>query len=404
MIKILQLNRSIKDYLPLFFLLCLSGNPYFVAMSYSKILLTGYALIFSLYVFHKMEWMLPVKISHRLFGIITTISILVIFQRIILGFVSYPGAFVLVLKIVLGLFTILFYNLKKIDILETYIKIIALLSLISIPFFILNQFGFYGIEIGEIKSLILFTSFPKDEQIVVRSAGMFWEPGAYSGYLILALLFIALKNRRFIIGSYQKETLWIIIGLGTSQSTTGFMLFLLILMMYSLQNYKWGRLIVVPLFLLVATWAYTGLPFMKEKIEDQYNKSNEMSQGDISNSRFGSLNMDMEYIKSQPIIGNGLDNRTRYRFHPEISPGEDIGNGNGMSNFVACWGIPFFLFWFYCVYQFARYVSQSKTTAFAFTIMILLLLQGEQYLNFPMFLMFFSLPFAYVNRIGKTTF
>lgn len=385
---------SFKNYLPLFFLICLSGNPLFTSQGYSKMLLIAYSGIFSIYVLKKMGWMLPMRIVDKLILIIAFILIIVIAQKNVLGFVSYPGVLALILKILLGLFTIYFYQLKKIDILDIYIKILALLSFISIPFLILNHFGFYGYEFNQIRTVVLYTFYEKiPEGLIVRSAGMFWEPGAFAGYLLLALLFIALKNEKFTFGEYKKESFWIIMGLITTQSTTGYLIFLLILFMYALQNFNWGRIIVFPAILLISIGAYTGLPFLKEKLEDHFISSTEMSKGDISNTRFGSLNMDMEYIKAQPLIGNGLDISTRYRFHPEVI--KDIGNGNGMSNFLASWGIPLFLLWLYCVYKFTQKVSQSTTTNITFLLLIILLLQGEQFLNFPMFLMFLSLPFAY---------
>ncbi|MBP1663538.1 MAG: hypothetical protein H6Q19_678, partial [Bacteroidetes bacterium] len=99
------------------------------------------------------------------------------------------------------------------------------------------------------------------------------------------------------------------------------------------------------------------------------------------------------YIRSQPLTGNGLDISTRYRFHPWVK--EDIGHGNGMSNFAAIWGIPFFLYFLYCVYLFAHHYSRKKIIAVVFLLTIVLVLQGEQFLNYPMFLSFFSLPVFY---------
>lgn len=398
-----SINKTFKNSFPLFLLLCFSGNPFFTAQSNSKTILVIYTMIFSIYVFKEIGWMLPMKIVNRLLYLIICILILVLSQKSILGFVSYPGVFALILKILLGLFTILYYLLKKIDILDCYIKILVLLSIISIPFFILNQFWFYGLDLNSdiTKSLLLYTSYDHfPDELLVRNAGMFWEPGAFAGYLILALLFIALKNGKLIIGSYNNETLWIITGLITTQSTTGYIVLMLLFFIYALQNYSWGKIIVIPFFLLIIIVAYNELPFMKGKIETQFLQLKDMNNDDISNTRFGSLSMDLQYIKAQPLIGNGWDLKTRYRFHPEVT--EDIGNGNGMSNILACWGIPFFLIWLYCVYKSAQNISRSTNMAFIFLTMIILLLQGEQYLNYPLFLMFFTLPLAYNSTLNQT--
>jgi hypothetical protein len=82
------------------------------------------------------------------------------------------------------------------------------IGLISLPFWVVNQIGFYGLETESIsrKSLLFYTSFRLiPGRLIVRNSGMFWEPGAFAGYLILALVFIALKNRKFEIGPYKKE-------------------------------------------------------------------------------------------------------------------------------------------------------------------------------------------------------
>lgn len=400
----MQIKKSkynIIETIPLLILLCLSGNPIFVSESYSKILLTIYTIFFSIYTLYSIGWELSRQIQKSLLGLITFIFILVIFQRFILGYVSYFGVFALVLKIVLGLFTVLYYQHKKIDFVNSYVKLIAFLSIVSIPFFILNFFIHTGFQLNNpaVKSMLFYTSFdiPKDE---LRNSGMFWEPGAFAGYLILALVFVALKNGKFQVGAYKKEVFWIVIGLLTTMSTTGFIVFGIILVIYSMQNYGWGRLVLLPVIGLLIYLAFFRLNFMQKKMELQFNNAMGMSKFDISNSRFGALNMDLQYIKAQPLTGNGLDVKTRFRFHPWITG--DIGHGNGMSNFLAYWGIPFFLFWLYCVFKFSLNISQSKMTAWSALIVIILVLQGEQFLNFPIFLLFYSLPYLYkfeLNRI-----
>ena len=181
--------------------------------------------------------MLSMKIVDKLIILIAFVLIIVVAQKSTLKFVSYPGVFALILKILLGFFTIYFYQLKKMDILDAYITILAVLSFVSIPFFILNQFGFYGFQFNEIKTIILFTFREKvSQEGIVRSSGMFWEPGAYAGYLVLALLLIALKNGKFTPGAYKKESFWIVMALISTQSTTGYLILLLTFTMHALQN------------------------------------------------------------------------------------------------------------------------------------------------------------------------
>jgi hypothetical protein len=396
-----KLIDFIKRYLLIFFLICLSGNPLFTHMNYSKNLLIVYTVILFSFILFKVDFRLVKKAAGIFFGVILIISILIIFQNNILGFVSFPGVAGYILKIVLTISTLLFYQNEKVDYIDKYIKTFAFLAAISIPFWLLNQIGFYGIEIENStrKSLLFYTSsYNSSDRFIMRNPGMFWEPGAFSGYLILALVFIALKNRKFQIGPYTKEVFWILFGIFTTMSTTGFLVLGFISTIYLIQNYGLGNIILIPIVILFSIFAYNNLYFLREKIDDQYSRLSEMDEDDISNQRMGAFYMDLQYIKSKPLIGNGLHVKTRFRFHPEVKG--DIGHGNGMSNFLASWGIPFFLFWLFCVLKFSVKMSRSHITSLSAVFIIILLLQGEQFLNFPIFLSFFFLPFVYDNILS----
>ncbi len=403
--KLEKLIVFLKKYLPMFFMLCLSYNPIIRYRGLSKAILVGYTVLLIIYTL----FIIDVKTLKKIWGILTGLLVLiftiVFFQQIILGFVTYPGVFSYIATMLLSLTTILFYKYHKIDFIESYIKTLAFLAAVSIPFWILNQFGFYGIILGEgtkIKSMILYTSYgfiPKSN-VMFRNSGMFWEPGAFAGYLILALVFIALKNRKFQIGPYTKEVVIISFGLLTTQSTTGYLIFIFILLIHSLQTYSLGKIIILPLLVLLLSLAYLNLNFMQEKIQSQLTDTAAMDENDINAGRFGALKMDLQYIKSSPIIGNGWDVKTRYRFHPQVKEDTKIGHGNGMSNIMAIWGIPFFLFWLFCVYRFVFQVSKSSFTGWSSLFIIILLLQGEQFLYYPMFLSFFFLPFVYQNSLN----
>jgi hypothetical protein len=144
---------------------------------------------------------------------------------------------------------------------------------------------------------------------------------------------------------------------------------------------------VPPLFAFIFFYAFSNLSFLQEKVLHQFEQALQMSNFDISNTRFGALNMDLQYIRSSPIFGNGVHVLTRYRFHPWVS--DDIGHGNGMSNFISFWGIPFFLFWFFGLFHYFQKKLSSFFYALSFSFAVLLILQSEQFLNYPLFMIFF---------------
>lgn len=379
------------DYIPLFLLVCLSGNPLFTTGKFQKPFLMLFAAGFIVYSLYYITAKALNKGVRLLLITILFIVLLSTFQLYTLGYVSYPGVFALVLKVIMGLFFLVYYQSIGINPYLMYVNLFSFLAKASLPLFALNFFTFSGLplDVPYTKSLLLYTSFdlPKD---MLRNSGMFWEPGAFAGYLVLALLFIILQNRGFTLGAYKKQAIWIVLGLLTTLSTTGFLVLALILLIYIVQNYKFGKFILIPVIAVGGYFAYNNLEILGEKLEDQYNEAAEMDKSDVSNTRFGALNMDLQYIEDKPFTGNGLDKRTRYRFHPWVDDG--IGHGNGMSNFIVYWGIPFFLFWLICVFRFAYISTASVSTAVWFTVIMILILQGEQFLNYPLFLLFFTAP------------
>lgn len=387
---------TFKNYLPLFLLMCFSGNPLFTATDYSKTLLVVYTFCFIAYMHLSIRIEVPDRVLKILVILVGTIVLITLFQYTLLGSVSIPGVFAIILKIIIGAYTLLYYQDKKIDFLTVYIKIIAFLVIVSLPFWLYNHLSWFGLDlhVNNMKTVFIYTSLLEDFGLMkVRNPGMFWEPGAFSGYLILGLVFVILRNKKYELGDFKMEVFWIFIGVLTTMSTTGFLVLCVISNIYVYQHYGVARIIILPISIFIVYLAYYNLDFMQEKIVNQYEESHHLDKGDISNTRFGSWKMDMQYIQSMPFTGNGLDSKTRFRFHPWIT--KDIGNGNGMSNTLVCWGIPFFLFWLFSVYKSVYTISRSVFTTITLSLVILLLLQGEQYLNYPVFLLFFVIPYIY---------
>jgi hypothetical protein len=227
----------------MYLLVCFSGNPFFTAMTYAKNLQVAYALFFLLYIFFTIDRESLKKFLGLFTGLTIFIIILIFFQQISLGFVSYPGVLGFLSKILIALCTLVYYRYEKIDFLETYIKVLTFTAIVSLPLDAINQFTTFGMETGEFsRSVIIYTAWVKEPH-TGRNFGMFWEPGAFAGYLILALIFVAIKNGKFQIGPYRKEVLWIVLALLTTGSTTGYVIFGLILFIYSMQNFRWGKII-----------------------------------------------------------------------------------------------------------------------------------------------------------------
>lgn len=378
----------VKRYVPMFLLLAFSGNPLFTEMPYSKVLLSVFAVVFFAYVHSQGKAMLRLKPLGRLLGVIGLFLFLSLCNLMAFDFVSWYGVLGFLLKLVIAFSVLNYYHSRKESFELIYVKVMATLSMFSLPLFALNFFSHVGIQLEKStqKSTLFYTSYDTTQEFV-RNSGMFWEPGAFAGYLLLAFLFIVALNGRFQIGPFKKEFVWLFLAIITTTSTTGYIIFGLILLVYFLKNYSIGKFIIVPLFSVIAVNAFSNLEFLQSKIFGQLEEAMEMESFDISNTRFGALNMDLVYIGSSPWFGNGLHYSTRYRFHPWVT--EDIGHGNGMSNFIAFWGIPLFLLWLFWVYHFFKKRVYNGILASLAMVIIVLMLQGEQFLNYPLFLIFF---------------
>ncbi|MBN1126161.1 MAG: hypothetical protein JXA82_14225 [Sedimentisphaerales bacterium] len=227
-----------------------------------------------------------------------------------------------------------------------------------------------------------------------RNFGMFWEPGAFQGYLILALIFLAFIKNDMSQKQYVYSLLILCAAVLSTLSTTGYIALILIPFLH----YDWraqqekqtvfrilvGVYLVLPLLIGGGFYAYKTLPFLEEKINKQLDVL-DRREGSWHRGRIGSIVFDWEYIQKRPLTGWGLHSNTRYSLHPGMESSE--GMGNGMSDFTAKFGIIGFLTWFIAVYLgFWRLSGGNRLAAMLICGILLLELQGECFLGFPIFI------------------
>lgn len=290
---------------------------------------------------------------------------------------------------------------------RVYVRAIYCMALISlavyVPYVMLHMVGIHvetylsGLAraLGTIsltrRPLLLHTFYGHYSS---RNFGMFWEPGAFQGYLILGMVFLALLKDRLDKRQYRKYLWTLCIAVLTTMSTTGYIAMVLVIFM----QYDWnaadprttsnrilfGVYVILPIIALGSTLAYAKLPFLGDKIEAQLHAL-ERRQGRWHRGRFGSLIFDWEYVKRRPLTGWGLHSRTRYALHPQMADSE--GMGNGFSDFIAKFGVVGFLMWMLMVLRsFHQLVPRSALQIAFIGMVLLLLLQGERFLAYPLFL------------------
>jgi hypothetical protein len=239
--------------------------------------------------------------------------------------------------------------------------------------------------LGEhLKSIGIFTVIDTEEDWW-RNAGMMWEPGAFQGIINLALLLT--PTEKLLRGKGRTKTFVLIAALLTTFSTTGYLV-LFMIAVYKTLTYRVSlgvRAIVVLVVVVGAFLAITNASFLGQKIAEQLAKS--AVDNEFSADRFGALLFDVHYIVKHPLIGNGMLDQTRWADDPQLQ-GEDLGHGNGLSNFVATFGFLGLLT--YCTGVLTSGVAPSRVGRWFPLLIILTLSFGEQFLTFPLFL---GLPF-----------
>lgn len=279
------------------------------------------------------------------------------------------------------------------DFFEKYTTVMYILAIMSLVFFIPYWLGF---DLSSILAPISIPLRPGDIHIglhnftheyneySIRNRGFFWEAGAFAGYLIVALLFTLKENTKV-----SRRFLFILMAaLISSQSTTGYLAFsvLAMLLYYIRAEERLGSsarlksVITIVIIAVLFAIAYFNVPFLHEKISDQF-KDAQIGEGEYYFGRFGNFLFDLDYIQDRPFFGWSSVEGTRHLESAVVS-----GQGNGLSGYAVKYGlvgiIGYLLFSFKALSEFYG----NKIIAAVAIIIIMILLNGEQYLNFPIFL------------------
>jgi hypothetical protein len=233
-----------------------------------------------------------------------------------------------------------------------------------------------------------------------RNSGCFWEPGAFAGYLLVALAFLGMEKNKLGLRFYRSRLFVLSLCLLTTFSTTGYALFPFCLLLQTditrlLTPRKIPLLAGMVIALLLVSVAIFHLEFVGDKIQHQYYQST-MGRGEWETTRFGTFIADIRYIKRRPILGWGLPDATRYRLD---GGGILKSRGNGLTDFICKFGFVGLAAYIICVwYGLFRLTQFNRVQATLGLLVILLALNGEMFLNHPLFLGFMFIEDRYIRR------
>lgn len=369
------------EYCLVTLLIFLSGNPPFIDRYYYAI--AGILSLFYLTV--KRENIN----SKKLWAYCAFYLLLSLAQLLILGSVSYLGAINFIFKIIFG---VIVFRILGVRFRYVYFNILYFFSCISLVLFVLQLIGlsfpvlWYN---GAKTNSIFIYSWATESQTIPRNYGLFWEPGAFSAYLLLiTLLYFNNLGDLFKDTRFRKKIIVLFLALISTTSTTGFIILSIIIVYYyatKSKNFIKTAFLYLPIAIITIYIAFTQLDFMGDKLLDQFETGNEIN-GDYATSRYGSMLFDKHYILKHPFVGNGLHEKTRFADHPFLWS-EATGMGNGLTGFLANWGFIALLYYLSLIYKSLPFKKRDRLI---FILILLLQFNGEYLLNYPLYL---AIPF-----------
>jgi len=181
---------------------------------------------------------------------------------------------------------------------------------------------------------------------IFRNAGFAWEPGVFASLINLAIFFNLIRNR-FKLNN--NKHLWVfLIALASTFSTTGYSLFVLLVLFY-LYNQDFVKVFWLAPIVAVSVMFVFMLPFMYEKIsyENQWTIEELVYRSAKYNityfpQRFQSFQIDFIDFMNHPIIGYGghLTEAWTAKLGAEIATVSGIG---GLMSQFGIVGTLFFL-------------------------------------------------------------
>jgi len=405
------LKRDITNYIFVFILIALSGFPFFTSnLLFKPILLLSCLWALLIFTQRKKKWNYFI-LKYLLAFFIITAGQLIIFSVFpvitVLGYTLRIFLAFCVIKII-GKFFV-----------DYYIKIIYFFSVISFFFFfstlIYNDFerfftsyitpffdlpqdasSFYGLS----PNILIFnfnSTLDRPGSVLIRNSGPFWEPGAFAGFTIVALIFSIIKTNKL----FNRTNMVFMLAIITTFSTAGYVAFFLLVVSYSIQNVKSSyKYFIFPAIIIGSFYSYYNLEFLNSKI------NNDIETVDASNTsnRFVSALTDIEDIKKYWLFGRGFNEETR--FDKSAGAGLDRHRNNGITALLVNTGVIVSFLYFFLIFKFLKRfcMLNDVNKYFAYSSLMVILTFGfaEGYFNRILFIALTMLFFVFKEKIPLT--
>lgn len=244
----------------------------------------------------------------------------------------------------------------------------------------------------------MFDAFP-------RNSGFTWEPGPYSCYIVLAIFINIIRNKCTL--QDHKRLLIYAIALLSTQSTTGFLILLLLIVWYTWLRFrrKVIILLMIPIVITFITYIFINVPWMQEKIIseseqnlEEFMKSSSRGKKNEYPGRFVSLQIRFEDFKKYPIAGfGGNDTLQTGYLNKNYMVSAVSGIGHIIGRYGAIGTIIFLLLIFKTGISLGKLYNYSGY--FIFPLLILMIGFSFNVLESPLVVTLWMFPFFLNNRL-----
>lgn len=269
-----------------------------------------------------------------------------------------------------------------------YIKVVAIITIFSIPVYILY-------EIGALPSMLLTDSGGNLHSVFFifnlgspypmgRMASIWHEPGACMIYLNIALLLYLPEIKNHLLKPIELRYLVIItIGILFTQSTTAYVCLMLIIIycIWSNSKISTGKKLLMLILGGIVIFTLYHTPIIQEKFNQDADGNN--SKGIRMRDNISCFIMAYEH----PFTGVGFGTRKFEKLSIKL---DNKTSSNGILFVAACLGLYFIILYPFCAYKEIRYRKIPPIDALFIVLIFIILESNEAYVEFPISYIFLA--------------
>jgi hypothetical protein len=284
---------------------------------------------------------------------------------------------------------------------DTFVLVVVILAAFSLLGYFIDYFGLFGSvlsklpKVGDVGYEGILYLYGHHAATLHRNSSIFFEPGAYQGYLNAALFILLFVRTGFSSSRRLIFILILLVALFTTFSTGGFLIFSIMFGLFLLHGKMLstsGKTILVGICLAsLAVFSAKFHSVILVKIDD-YLSGPEEAHGYSADRRRYDAKVDLRIFKKH-VFGVG-----HRKYSEEFTAIGNIkgGSSNGVTRLLALYGLPFSLFVFGSYYwAFRRLLGGGVLSIASFGMFLMLLISESFFISAPISFAIIAAMFVY---------